>query len=474
MFDLSIIGGGPAGYTAAERAANKGLSVVLFEKNAMGGVCLNEGCIPTKTLLYSAKLYHNALAGEKYGISAQNVDFDYAKIVSRKNKIVRKLNAGIRAKMTAHNVNVVVGEAVIKNYSEEKIEILCNENIFEAKKLLLCCGSQTFVPKIKGVENVEFLTSREALEIKELPASIAIVGGGVIGMEFAGLFRTFGAKVAVVEMANEILPPFDSEISALLRENYQKQGVEFFLGAKVIEIQSLPCHCGLDTQSPENETIACQARNDNEGAQKIIFIDKENVEQTLEVEKILLCVGRKPTLNGLEMLNLETFRGGVKVDENMQTSLKNVYAAGDITGFSMLAHTAVREAEVAVNHIVGNVDKMHYNAVPAVVYTNPEVAGVGKTEDELKISGEKYSVKKLPMTFSGRFVAENEGGNGLCKLIFDEKERLIGAHLIGNPASELIATATLAIEQHLDIEQFKKLIFPHPSVGEIFKETLFE
>ena len=445
MFDLAIIGGGPAGYTAAERAANEGLSVVLFEKSAMGGVCLNEGCIPTKTLLYSAKLFHNAQNGTKYGVFCENVNFDYSKIFSRKNKIVRKLNAGIRAKMTAHNVNIVVGEAVVKNYSEEKIEIFCNEEIFDAKKLLLCCGSQTLIPPIKGTENGNFITSREALEMSELPTSIAIVGGGVIGMEFAGLFRTFGVKVSVVEMAQEILPPFDSEIAAMLRTEYAKQGIEFFLGAKVTEIQE----------------------------DRLIFIDNEENEKSLEVDKILLCAGRKPTLAGLEILNLETFRNGLKVDENMRTSLKNVYAAGDITGFSMLAHTAVREAEVAVNHILGKTDKMRYNAVPSVVYTNPEVAGVGKTEDELKQVGENYSVKKLPMTFSGRFVAENEGGNGLCKLIFNANEQIIGAHLIGNPSSELIATATLAIEQNLDIELFKKIIFPHPSVGEIFKEAIF-
>ena len=460
MFDLAIIGGGPAGYTAAERAANEGLNVVLFEKNAMGGVCLNEGCIPTKTLLYSAKMYHNAQNSAKYGVLCDDVSFDYSKILARKNKIIRKLNAGIRAKMTAHNVNVVVGEAVVKNYSEEKIEICCNEDVFETKKLLLCCGSETLIPPIKGTENGDFITSREALTMSELPTSIAIVGGGVIGMEFAGLFRAFGAKVSVVEMAQEILPPFDSEIATMLRTEYQKQGIEFFLSAKVTEIQT-SCHCGLDPQSTEIQQ------------NKLILIDSENNKKLLNADKILLCVGRKPTLAGLEILNLETFRNGLKVDENMQTSLKNVYAAGDITGFSMLAHTAVREAEAAVNHIVGKADKMHYNAVPSVVYTNPEVAGVGKTEDELQKSGENYSVKKLPMTFSGRFVAENEGGNGLCKLIFNEQQQIIGAHLIGNPASELIATATLAIEQHLDIEQFKKIIFPHPSVSEIFKETIF-
>jgi dihydrolipoamide dehydrogenase len=247
-------------------------------------------------------------------------------------------------------------------------------------------------------------------------------------------------------MMPEILPPVDAEIAAMLRTDYVKKGVDFFLSAKVTEIQN----------------------------NKVILIDSEGNEKSIETEKILLCVGRKPSLEGIDILQLEKFRNGIKVNEKMQTSIKNVYAAGDITAFSMLAHTAVREAEVAVNNIAGKADAMHYNAVPAVVYTNPEVAGVGKTEDEMKVENRKYSVKKLPMTFSGRFVAENEGGNGLCKLIFDENNVLAGSHLIGNPASELIVTAAFAIEQCLDIEQFKKLIFPHPSVGEIFKETMFE
>ena len=233
MFDLAIIGGGPAGYTAAERAAHNGLNVVIFEKKAFGGVCLNEGCIPTKTLLYSAKLYHNAKNGSKYGIGTENTTFDYEKIVSRKNKIVRKLNAGIRAKMTNCGATMVVGEAEIKQHTDEKVVILANEQEFEAKKLLLCCGSEVAIPPIKGLQTTEYITSREALELKAVPQSIVIVGGGVIGMEFAGLFNTLGSKVSVIEMATEILPPVDSEIAAMLHAEYQKQGIDFFVGAKV-------------------------------------------------------------------------------------------------------------------------------------------------------------------------------------------------------------------------------------------------
>lgn len=441
-YDLAIIGGGPAGYTAAERAAQGGLNVVLFEKKALGGVCLNEGCIPTKTLLYSAKLYQQALSGAKYGIAAEHVAFDYAKICARKTKVVRKLAAGIRAKL--QQVTVVQGEASVKN-ADEIVEIDCGGQLYEAERLLICSGSETALPPIKGIELGHFWTSREALQATEVPESIAIVGGGVIGMEFAGLFSAFGSKVTIVEMASEILPGIDAEIAALLRAEYEKRGVAFHLGARVLELQP----------------------------QMVKFAD-ENGENELAAQQILLCVGRRPNVQnlGLEPLCLERFRNGLKVDEQMRTSHPRIYAAGDVTGFSMLAHTAVREAEVAVNHILGILDAMTYDAVPGVVYTNPEVAGVGVTEAALQSAGAVYSVKKLPMTYSGRFVAENEGGNGLCKLIFDAENRLKGAHLIGNPASELVATAALAIDQKLTVDVLAKLIFPHPSVGEILKETL--
>lgn len=441
-YDLAIIGGGPAGYTAAERAAQGGLNVVLFEKKTLGGVCLNEGCIPTKTLLYSAKLYQQALSGAKYGIAAEHVAFDYAKICARKTKVVRKLAAGIRAKL--QQVTVVQGEASVKN-ADEIVEIDCGGQLYEAERLLICSGSETALPPIKGIELGHFWTSREALQATEVPESIAIVGGGVIGMEFAGLFSAFGSKVTIVEMASEILPGIDAEIAALLRAEYEKRGVAFHLGARVLELQP----------------------------QMVKFAD-ENGENELAAQQILLCVGRRPNVQnlGLEPLCLERFRNGLKVDEQMRTSHPRIYAAGDVTGFSMLAHTAVREAEVAVNHILGIPDAMTYDVVPGVVYTNPEVAGVGVTEAVLQSAGAVYSVKKLPMTYSGRFVAENEGGNGLCKLIFDAENRLKGAHLIGNPASELVATAALAIDQKLTVDVLAKLIFPHPSVGEILKETL--
>lgn len=446
MFDLAIIGGGPAGYTAAERAAKNGLEVVLFEKAQLGGICLNEGCIPTKTLLYSAKLYQNSQTSSKYGVYCEQVSFDYEKIVARKNKIVRKLHAGIRAKMTEAGITTISGDALISDTSSETITISCNETLFEAKNLLLCCGSETVIPPIKGIDTVTFWTSREALESKQVPESLVIIGGGVIGMEFAGLFNTLGCRVSVIEMASEILPGIDTEIAELLRADYTRKGITFYLGAKVIELR-------------ENQVV----------------FSTDNGDQTIDTHQLLLCVGRRPNLNraNLATLNLKQSHNCLLVNELMQTSQPNIYAAGDITGFSMLAHTAAREAEVAVNTIIGKKDYMNYQAVPGVVYTNPEVAGVGQTEAALINAGKPYSVKKLPMTFSGRFVTENEGSNGLCKLLFDANSKLIGAHIIGNPASELIVTAGLAIAQNLTAEELEKIIFPHPSVGEILKETLF-
>lgn len=445
-YDVAIIGGGPAGYTAAEKAAKGGLSTVLFEKNALGGVCLNEGCVPTKTLLYSAKTYDQIKHASKYAVSAENPSFDYPKIIARKNKVVKKLTAGIRMKMKESGVEVITGEAMIQGKTDEgNILIQCTEQVYEAKNLLVCTGSESVIPPIPGVNETEYWTSREALQSKELPASLIIIGGGVIGMEFASFFNSMGTEVQVVEMLDKILGPMDKELSDMLQAEYAKRGVKFYLGHKVT---------GIHGQE--------------------VTVEKDGESFTLHGEKVLLSVGRRPVTKGfgLETLALEPFRNGIKVNEYMQTSLPNVYACGDITAFSLLAHTAVSEAEVAIDHILGKARAMSYKAIPGVVYTNPEIAGVGKTEEELQASGTPYQVKKIPMAFSGRFVAENEMGNGVCKLILAEDGTLIGAHLLGNPASELIVIAGMAIEKGMKAEEIKSFVFPHPTVGEIIKEAL--
>ena len=360
-YQVAIIGGGPAGYTAAEAAARAGLSVVLFEKRALGGVCLNEGCIPTKTLLYSAKVYDTARHAQKYAVSVQESAFDLPKIIARKQKVVRKLVLGIKSRLTAAGVTMVTGEAEVI----DKCHVKCGEELYECDNLLLCAGSETFIPPIPGVEGVPYWTHRDALDCKQLPASLAIVGGGVIGMEFASFFNSLGTKVTVIEMLDEILGGMDRELSALLRADYAKRGITFLISTKVVSL---------------------------EGDASSVRVSVENADgaSVVEAEKVLLSVGRRPVLKGfgLENLDLEKDeRGRLRVDSHMQTSVPGVYACGDLTGFSLLAHTAVREAEVAVHHIAGVADEMSYAAIPGVVYTNPEIAGVGETEESLQRKG---------------------------------------------------------------------------------------
>ncbi|MDR1371686.1 MAG: dihydrolipoyl dehydrogenase [Dysgonamonadaceae bacterium] len=457
MKDLAIIGGGPGGYVAAERAGEKGLSVVLFEKRELGGVCLNEGCIPTKTLLYSAKVYDYARHGDKYGIRTEGVGYDFGQIVARKNKVVKKLVAGVGSKMKTHKVEVVKGEAYVKGRSAEGIEISCNGESYHAANLLLCTGSEAFVPPIPGIKEAGdiIMTNREILALTEQPKSLVIIGGGVIGMEFASFYNSIGTEVVVVEMLPEILGGLDCEISAMLRDIYAKKGVKFNLSCRVNEVRG----------------------------HEVVYVTPEGKTESVKGDKILVSAGRRAVTDGLgiENLGVELVKGAVKVDNQMRTNVPNVFAAGDVTGFSMLAHTASREGEVVVNNLYRGIhtpnscpDTMRYNAIPGVVYTNPEVACAGLTEEQAKKEGIAYRIAKLPMAYAGRFVAENEGGVGLCKVIAGEKYgEVIGVHIIGNPCSEMIYGACIAIEQEMTLAELEQIVFPHPTVSEILKETVF-
>jgi dihydrolipoamide dehydrogenase len=445
-YKIIIIGGGPAGYSAAEAAGKAGLTTLLFEKGNLGGVCLNEGCVPTKTLLYSAKTYDNALHASKYGVAAENVAFDSAKIVARKSKVVRKLVLGVKAKLTSAGVTVVNGEANIIDAHT----VACGEERYTADNLIVCTGSDTFVPPIPGTESVHYWTHRDALDAKELPASLVIVGGGVIGMEFASYFCSLGVQVTVVEMLGEILGGMDGELSALLRAEYAKRGIKFLLNTRVTAI----------AEGEEGITVSFE---NADGASSVT------------AERLLMSVGRRPVTTGYGLENLplqRDERGRLIVDSKMRSGLENVYICGDLNGRSMLAHTAVREAEVAVNNILGKNDEMSYRAIPGVVYTNPEIAGVGQTEESLKKSGTEYVVHKLPMAFSGRFVAENEGVNGVCKMLLSTDGVVLGVHILGNPASEIIALAGMAVEMKMNVEEWKRYVMPHPTVCEILREAL--
>ena len=392
-------------------------------------------------------MYDHARQGQKYAVTVEGVSFDLPKIIARKQKVVRKLVLGVKGKLTAHGVTLVTGAAEILDAHR----VRCGETVYECDNLLLCTGSETFIPPIAGLDTVPYWTHRDALDSKELPQSLVIVGGGVIGMEFASFFSSLGTQVTVIEMLDEILGGMDAELAGLLRADYAKRGVRFLTSTKVVSLA--PADDGQVQVSYENA----------DGAGSVT------------AQRLLMSVGRRPVTQGFGLENLDlqkTERGRIAVDAHMQTSLPGVYVCGDLTGFSLLAHTAVREAEVAVNHILGRDDAMSYRAIPGVVYTNPEIASVGETEASLQQKGIAFRTVKLPMAYSGRFVAENEGVNGLCKVLLAEDDTVLGAHVLGNPASEIITLAGMAVELGLKAGEWKKIVFPHPTVGEIFREAL--
>lgn len=448
QFDLVIIGGGPAGYVAAERAGAKGLRVVIFDKRALGGVCLNEGCIPTKTLLNSAKILESAREAASYGIQVGSVSPDFEKIMKRKDKVVRKLVAGVGAKMKHAKAEVVMADAVIKDKRGEVITVTAGGKDYLASRLLICSGSEAAVPPIPGLDQQQVVTNREILQMKELPKSLIIIGGGVIGTEFADFFNAMGTEVTVIEMLPEILTGIDDEIAAFVRNEFTKRGIRYHLQAKVTQLKG----------------------------REVIF-EKDGQVHSVAGDQVLLSVGRRPNVAGigLENIGVEFSPRGVKIDQHCRTNIPNVYAAGDITGFSLLAHTASREGEVAVNHMLGRKDVMRYNAIPGVVYTHPEIAGVGLTESAAKAQGVEVEVRRLPMAYAGRFVAENEGKDGFCKVIVGKKYReILGVHLVGGACSEMIWGACALIEAQLRVQDVQEIVFPHPTVSEIIRETIFE
>lgn len=442
IYDLAIIGAGPGGADAAEYAAARGLSVVIFEKNKVGGVCLNEGCVPTKALLHSAHIYAKAKDGRKYAVSASEVELDLSKLMARKNKILKKLGAGIKLGLQKHEVTLVEAEARLAGQADGVFNIEAGEATYQAKHIILATGSEAFVPPIPGLEESGYWTAREALQVGELPKSLAVIGGGVIGMEFVSFFNTLGVEVTVVEMLPKILGPMDEELSTELQTAFAKRGVKFYLNTKV--------------QSISNGVIHAEGPD---GAVEI------------EAERILVSVGRRAIINGLGLktVGVATERGAVVVDEYMRTNVAGLYAVGDINGTSMLAHTATREGVIAVQHILGEPEAMSYKAIPGIVYTDPEIASVGKTEAELKAAGVAYQVHQVPMSLSGRFVIENEMVNGLCKLITDEQGVLLGAHLLGNASSEILVPAIMAIDRGMTLRELSRIVFPHPTICEILR-----
>ena len=451
MYDLIILGGGPAGYNAAERAGHAGLKTLVIEERALGGVCLNEGCIPTKTLLYSAKIFDYAKHAKDYGVTFGSASFDHSFVVNRKNKVVKQLVAGIGAKMRHAKVEVVSATGTIKERNAEGFVIVAGEKEYVGKQLLICTGSSAAVPPIDGLadslKSGFALTNREVLDLEKLPETIVVVGGGVIGLEMASYFNSVGSKVYVVEMLDHIAGATDREIAKLLEKEYAARGVEFILGARVQSIK---------------------------GGE--VTYEKDGKSVTIKCDNALVSIGRRPRTQGLgcENIGLHLERGAIVTNEYGKTNVPGVWAAGDVNGKSMLAHTAYREGEVCINNILGGKDRINYNAIPAVIYTNPEVASVGETSESIKEKGLDASVETVTLKYSGRYIAENEHGNGVFKIIRDNKhQNIIGVHMIGSYASEIIYGAAILVETEMRVKDIQKLVFPHPTVCEVIREAMF-
>ena len=451
-YDLIVLGGGPAGYLASERAGHAGLSVCCIEERSVGGVCLNEGCIPTKTLLYSAKIFDGAAHGEKYGVTAEGLTIDHARVVARKDKVVKTLVAGVQSALKANGVVLVNARGVITGRNAEGYTVDAGGEMYTGKRLLIATGSSPAVPPIPGLKdglaNGFVCTNREILQLTQKPEHLCVIGGGVIGLELASYFASIGSKVTVIEMLDHIAGENDPDLVAILKKSYEKRGVTFQLSAKVTEVTA-----------------------------SAVKYEKDGAISEVACDKVLLSIGRRANTKdiGLESIHVLLERGTVVTDAQMKTNQPEVYAAGDVNGKSMLAHTAYREAEVAVNTMLGKHDTMRYEAIPGVLYTNPELSAVGETEASAKAKGLDASCVKLPMRFSGRYLAENEGGDGIMKLVVDKATRkVMGAQVLSNYSSEFIVMVGTFIELGLTVDEVKEIVFPHPTVCEIVREAVFQ
>lgn len=449
-FDVIIIGGGPAGYQAAVSAANKNMRVLILEEKHLGGVCLNEGCIPTKTLLNSSKLFNMTKNLEVYGINVSNLEFSLDKVVDRKNSIVNKLRYGISQRINVDNISFMEQHAEIMGKDKGYQIRLGNGNIVSGEYLIIASGSRALFPKIDGLEDALdsgfAINSKEFLDSRVKYHKVVIIGCGVIGIEFASFLLDIGCAVTIIENRYNIFPDMDEDVRRLIIRSLQGRGATVELGCKVQKIS-------------DDGFIEIQ---NSLGDKKVINCDK-----------VLLCTGRKPNIDdlGLENVGVCIRNGAIKTASNCMTNCPNVFAIGDVNGKTMLAHCAYKEARVAIDNICGVNNQIDYCMIPKVIYSNPEIAWVGLSEEECKNKGIISNSKSCSMKYSSKFMVENEYEQGLCKVIFDnETGQIKGCFIVGNGASEIITIMEIMMCQNKTIEDVKNVVFPHPSICEIFKE----
>ena len=452
MFDVIVIGGGPGGYLAAERLGHRGKKVLVIEKQYMGGTCLNVGCIPTKTLLNSAKHYLHAKEAGQFGVHTDNVSFNMTEMMSWKEQVVKTLRSGVTASVKKCGAQIIEGTGVI--VAPGSVKVAETGETFQAKAILVAAGSVPAMPPIPGAkDNPAVVDSTGLLSVEACPERLCVIGGGVIGVEFASLFGTLGSQVSVVEMMDEIIPPMDKEQAPLLRKALHN--TTFHLGCKVERLEGGTVH----------------------------FTTKDGKQESVTADLVLMAVGRRSETQswGGKEIGLDITPKGVNVDDRMRTNITGIWAAGDVNGRSMLAHSAYRMAEVAVNDICSyldgteNRDLMRYNAIPWVVYSIPEAAGVGMTQQEAESQGIKVKTASVPMIVSGRFIAENgTKATGTVKVVADEQtDMILGVHILGPYASEMIWGAAALIENEMRVQDVKQMIFPHPTVCEAIREAIW-
>jgi len=445
MYDIAIIGGGPGGYVAAIKAAQLGNKVVLIEKDRVGGVCLNYGCIPTKTLLHSAKLYDNMLNSYDYGILIEDkssIKIDWSKMLQRKDSVVNKLVGGVEGLLKKNGIDVIYGVAESVN----KSSLIVDNKKFEYKNLVIATGSSVMNPEIKGLkESIELgysIDSTGAISLDEIPKSMIILGGGVISIEFATLYNNLGTEVTIIQRSGELLKFLDKDVRTLIQRTLTKKGVKIITDTSISEI--------------------------SEGTVKF---EHKGKAKEVTGEKILVSLGRKPNISGIEELNLKTDEKGVIVDDHMQTNIEHIYAIGDVNGKYMLAHVASAEGIVAINHIMGRKEKINYNKIPSCIYSSPEVGVVGLSEEEAIKEGYDVIVSTFPLSANGKALAEGES-TGFVKLVADKTYgEVLGVHIVASHATDMIAEAVATMELEGTIHDLAKTVHPHPTLSEIVMEA---
>lgn len=447
--DVVIIGGGPGGYVAAIKAAHLGLKVVLIEKDKLGGVCLNRGCIPTKALVSTAEMLNHLQRAEEFGIQVKDYSFDFPAIMKRKDLITRRLSLGVEQLMKANQVRVIRGEGqIIEPGTVEAHDAEGQKEIIKSKNIIIATGSKVMRLPIPGIDSEGVITSDEALSLSELPSKIIIIGGGVVGIEFAGIFKALGVEVTVVEMLPRILLPIDEEIARKLTQILKRKGVEILTDCKVKEIKK------------GNQNLE-------------VMVSTSEGEKRLETEKVLLAAGRVPDLGGIDVqrLGIELDGKAIKVDEKMKTNIPGIYAVGDVVGKIMLAHVASREGIVAVENIAGKKTLMDYKVVPNCVFSMPEIASVGLTEEEARKDNDNIKISKFPFMANGKALGMGET-EGMVKIIADgDTLELLGVHILGPHASDLIAEGTLALSMEATAEEIVNTIHAHPTLAEAVAEA---